>query len=149
MLRLDHPFGVRHHAQHIALGVEYAGDVARRSVDVLIVAERDLAFALDPVERRGIGEIVAVMMRHRNADRLALRGTERRVNRLEVFSTVSSTVWQTKRMPALRISAPGSSPASVRIWKPLQMPSTATPRSAAAITAPTTGERAAIAPERR
>ena len=29
MLRFDHAFGVRHHAQHIALCVEYAGDIAR------------------------------------------------------------------------------------------------------------------------
>ena len=39
---------------------------------VLSVAERDLAFALDPVERRIIGEIVAIMVRDRNVDRLAL-----------------------------------------------------------------------------
>ena len=62
---------------------------------------------------------------------------------------VSGTSRQMKLRLALRISAPGSIPASVRIWKPLQTPSTDTPRSAAALTARITGERAAIAPERR
>ena len=66
-----------------------------------------------------------------------------------LFSTFSGTSRQTKRMPALRISAPGSSRASVSTWKPLQTPSTATPRSAASLTARITGDCAAIAPERR
>jgi len=49
--------------------------------------------------------------------------------------------------PALRISAPGSNPASVRIWKPLQMPSTGPP-PANFFTACITGENRAIAPVR-
>ncbi len=50
------------------------------------------------------------------------------MNRLWLFSTLSGTGRQTKLSPALRISAPGSSPASVSTWKPLQMPITGTPR---------------------
>ena len=50
---------------------------------------------------------------------------------------------------ALRISAPGSSPVSINIWKPLQMPKTGVPPLARAATSRITGEWAAIAPERR
>jgi hypothetical protein len=50
---------------------------------------------------------------------------------------------------ALRISTPGKSPASHRIWKPLQTPSTIPPRPAWARTASMIGARAAIAPQRR
>ena len=66
-----------------------------------------------------------------------------------LFSTFSPTVRQTNDRPALRISAPGSSPASVSTWKPLHTPSTGTPLPAASTTARMTGDRAAIAPERR
>ena len=51
--------------------------------------------------------------------------------------------------PAFFINTPGSSSASVSTWKPLQMPSTATPLSAAALTSRMIGEWAAMAPERR
>ncbi len=44
-----------------------------------------------------------------------------------MVATSSSTGLQMNFRPALLSTAPGSSPASVRIWKPLQMPSTATP----------------------
>ena len=71
------------------------------------------------------------------------------VNSDWLVTTVSATVRHTNACPALRISAPGSSPASVSTWKPLQIPSTGTPRPAAAITACMIGLRAAIAPERK
>ena len=64
-------------------------------------------------------------------------------------STRSQTSSHTNRSDALRISAPGSSPASQRIWNPLQMPSTGPPRSANARTSSIIGARAAIAPHRR
>src|SRR3546814_6489029 len=60
---LDPAFGMRHHAEDIAGRIEDAGDVARRAVDVGGIAEGDAAFAFEPVERIGIGEIIAVMMR--------------------------------------------------------------------------------------
>ena len=50
---------------------------------------------------------------------------------------------------ALRISAPGSSPASVRIWKPLHTPRTGVPRLARSATARMMGECAAMAPQRK
>ena len=49
----------------------------------------------------------------------------------------------------LRIRAPGSIPASHSTWKPLQMPTTVTPSSAAFLTACMIGAWAAIAPQRR
>ena len=64
-------------------------------------------------------------------------------------STRSPTSRHTNRRPWLRTSAPGSRPASQRIWKPLQMPSTGIPARPASTTGPITGERAAIAPARR
>ena len=46
-------------------------------------------------------------------------------------------------------SVPGSSPASHSTWKPLQIPSTSPPSSAKARTDSITGEKRAIAPQRR
>ena len=54
-----------------------------------------------------------------------------------------------KRSPLLRVSAPGSSCASHRIWKPLQMPSTGSPALAAGISSAITGANRAMAPQRR
>ena len=74
---------------------------------------------------------------------------QREVNGVSVRSTVSATSRQTKESDAFGRSAPGSRRASVRIWKPLQIPSTSPPDSANAITARITGEKRAIAPQRR
>ena len=63
--------------------------------------------------------------------------------------STSSTWWQRKRSSTLRSSAPGSSPASQRTWKPLQMPSTGAPPAAASATASIAGQKRAIAPARR
>src|SRR3546814_8922922 len=63
MRAVDRAFGMRHHAEHIARIVEHARDAPRRSVDAIGITERDAPFALDPVERRRIGEIIAVVMR--------------------------------------------------------------------------------------
>jgi phosphoribosylformylglycinamidine synthase len=46
-------------------------------------------------------------------------------------------------------STPGRRPASQRIWKPLQMPSTVLPCTAASFTAGMMGEKRAMAPQRR
>ncbi len=128
--------------------VEHPGDVAARAVDLLGVAERHAALALEPVERRLVGEVVAVVVRHREADRLPglVAGGEQR---LAVLDRAARPCGRRTCCPALRISAPGSRPASVSTWKPLHTPSTGTPRPAAATTACMIGLRAAIAPERR
>ena len=54
-----------------------------------------------------------------------------------------------KRVLSLGSSAPGSSPASHSTWNPLQMPSTGPPASANSCTDSITGEKRAIAPQRR
>ena len=53
-----------------------------------------------------------------------------RLNGVSVCSTRTWTCSQRYFSPRLRSIAPGSSPASSRTWKPLQMPSTGPPRSA-------------------
>src|SRR3979409_1809404 len=88
---------------------------------------------------------------------MCLAGIDRRspglhvdVNGVAAVWTSTSTWRQTKRRPTLGSSAPGSRPASQRIWKPLQMPSTGPPARANSITDSTNGEkRAAGRPPRR
>ena len=75
--------------------------------------------------------------------------SQARVKGVEAFTTSRSTWRHTKRRPALGSSAPGSSPASHSTWKPLQIPSTGPPSSAKSLTASITGEKRAIAPQRR
>jgi hypothetical protein len=53
------------------------------------------------------------------------------------------------RSPEFRIIAPGSKPASSKIWKPLQMPRTRPPLLANFSTDFITEEKRAIAPVRR
>ncbi|MNT49155.1 hypothetical protein D3C72_1859880 [compost metagenome] len=65
------------------------------------------------------------------------------------MATVRLMGLQTYFRPAFFSRAPGSMPASHRTWKPLQMPRTATPSSAAFLTACMIGAWAAIAPQRR
>ena len=76
-------------------------------------------------------------------------GSQPRVHGIEVLTTSMSTWRQTKRSDVLGSSAPGSSPASHRTWKPLQIPSTSPPPAAKRSTSPMTGEKRAIAPTRR
>ncbi len=71
------------------------------------------------------------------------------VHAVPVASTRRRWSRQTKLPASLRISPPGSRCASVSIWKPLQMPSTGTPRSAASTTSRMIGANAAMAPARR
>ena len=60
-----------HHAEHIAGRVEDARDVAARSVTVFGIAEGHAAIALEPVQHVVVGEIIAVMVRDGNVDRLS------------------------------------------------------------------------------
>ena len=66
-----------------------------------------------------------------------------------VVPAVRRNSWQVNFSPRLRIRAPGNSPASTRIWKPLQMPNTRPPSAAKCLTALMTGENLAMAPQRR
>ncbi|KRC61242.1 hypothetical protein ASE14_10035 [Agromyces sp. Root81] len=71
------------------------------------------------------------------------------VQSVAVFSTVSTWSRQMKEPWSLRMSPPSRRPASVSIWKPLQMPSTGMPAFAAATTSVMIGLSEAIAPQRR
>ena len=75
--------------------------------------------------------------------------SQTRLNGVDAFTTSRSTWRQTNRRPSLGSSAPGRRPASHSTWKPLQIPSTGPPSSAKALTASITGEKRAIAPQRR
>ena len=72
-----------------------------------------------------------------------------RVQAVRAFSMTSRWSRQPNLRWSLRISAPGSRCDSHRIWKPLQMPSTGSPRPAAATTSVITGANREIAPQRR
>jgi len=72
-------------------------------------------------------------------------GGERRVLALGAQMDIAADIAQT----GVAHQRPGQQTASVRIWKPLQMPNTRPPRSANCFTAPMIGEKRAIAPQRR
>ena len=130
-------------------GVGDAGDVAQRAVGVLArrVAEGDLAERLDLVEHR-LGRVVAAGgVLDRDREQLARRARAR-PRRLGARDR-EPTCLQRKRRLVFGSSAPGSSPASHRTWKPLQMPSTGPPARAKRSTSSITGAKRAIAPTRR
>ena len=76
-------------------------------------------------------------------------GRAREVKGGAACSTRTCCQAHTKSRSRLRSSAPGSRPASHSTWKPLQVPSTGPPASAKRRTAAITGEKRAIAPQRR
>ena len=76
-------------------------------------------------------------------------GLKRLVNLVLAFSARRRVISQMNLRLRLRSRAPGSRPASVRIWKPLQMPMTRPPLEANSFTAFITGENRAMAPQRR
>ena len=122
--RIGGAFGVRHHAEHVALAVEDAGDVAQRAVRVVDIAEGDAVLGFEFVERALVGVVAALAVGDREVqDLAAVEAAE--VNGESVVSTRSGRGLQMNFRPALRTSAPGSRPASTRIWKPLQMPAPA------------------------
>ena len=144
----DRALGVRHHAEHIAGVVEDPGDVARRAVDLAGVAERDPAFAFEPVERLGIGLVIAVVVGDRDRDLLARRigAGEDRLAVLDLQADRAADEVQARRCASARRAAapPRSAPGS-RCRR--RAPARRVP--AASATARMIGERAAIAPERR
>ena len=70
----DMIFRMRHHAEHIALRIDNAGDVIDRAIWIGAcgIPEHDLAVILDRLQRFFVGEIVAIVMGNRAADDLAL-----------------------------------------------------------------------------
>jgi hypothetical protein len=51
---------MRHHAEDVAVFVEDAGDVVDRAVGVFAIAEGDLPFVFQFLQRLGFREIIAV-----------------------------------------------------------------------------------------
>src|SRR5216684_900497 len=125
---------VRHHANDVAARVGDARDVGERAVGVgaphaarpvrIAVAEGDLPFPFQPLQPLRVQGVIA-------------------------FSTFRCTSRQTYLRESLRRTAPGSIPASSRIWKPLQIPTTCPPRWANLRTSSITGEKRAMAPVRK
>ena len=82
-------------------------------------------------------------------DRGNMPGSQREVKTVSFRSTRSATSRHMNESDAFGRSTPGSRPASHRIWKPLQIPSTRPPAAAKRVTASMTGANRAIAPQRR
>ena len=143
--RVGGALGVGHQAQNVPPRSEHAGDPADRAVRVLAVAEREPVLVLEPRQIVGRAD-VAVVVRDRQLD-LAQRvagGEQRGAGRdLDLDRPADELE------PGVADQGARQGPASARIWKPLQIPSTATPAAARRITSAITGARAAIAPQRR
>ena len=128
--------GMRHQADDVARLVADAGDRVDRSVRVRRVV--DVAVRRRCSGRRPGGSPRAARARRAARSSCLRRGRSEcaapgrrgapRVNGVSVCSTRRWTCSQRNFSPRLRSIAPGSRPASSRIWKPLQMPSTGPPR---------------------
>ena len=120
---LGRVLGVGHEADDVARGVGDASDVIGTAVGVDVdVAEHDAAFALKPFKLGGRRLEVAFTVLHGDHDFLAgAKGVGPGGVGVSIRSFCSR---QMNFWWSLRIRAPGSRWASVRIWKPLQMPST-------------------------
>ena len=70
--RLGGALGMGHHAHHVALAVEHAGDVAQRAVGVVDVAEGDAVLGFEFVERALVGDVAAFAVGDRQAQHLVL-----------------------------------------------------------------------------
>ena len=89
------------------------------------VAEQHPALAFEPRDGRFVGDVVAFAVRHRHADHLAgvVAARERRVGALDPQIDVAADEFQR----GVAHQHAGQEPASQRIWKPLQTPSTSPP----------------------
>ena len=136
--RLAGALRMRHHADDVARarcrcrrsrGPSRSDSPRRRArpVRVGVAEDRPAGCASSSLEHLRRREVVALAVRDRNPQHLARRGAPR-VNGVSVCSTRTWTCSQRYFSPRLRSIAPGSRPASSRIWKPLQMPSTGPPR---------------------
>ena len=71
------------------------------------------------------------------------------MNGVSAVSTRRLTYRQTNLRPVFRMRPPGRRPASIRIWKPLQMPITSPPSAAKSVMDCMMGLKRAMAPQRR
>ena len=84
--------GVRHHAHHVALAVQDAGDVAQRAVGIVDVAEGDAVFGFEFVERALVGEVAAFAVGDGQAQDLAFlrRAGEGRIGGLDAQAQLAA-----------------------------------------------------------
>ena len=136
-----------HQADHVAGPVADAGDVVDRAVGVVDVAEHHPVLVPELGQRVGVAGVVALEVVDGNAE----LGPDRHAGGEDGVggSTRTATVVHRNRRPRFFCSAPGSRPASVSTWKPLQIPTTGPPSAANRPTASMTGENRAMAPGRR
>src|SRR5262245_17329265 len=55
--RLRGALRMRHHAHHVALFIEHAGDVAQRAIGIIEVAESDAVFGFQFIQRAIVGDV--------------------------------------------------------------------------------------------
>ena len=122
--------GVGHEAEDVAALVADARDVGDGAVRVLarLVPEQDLTGRVELGDRLGVGEPAAVAVLHGDRERLALgaAGGERAVGARDLEPDVAAD----ERERLVLAERARKQPASVRIWKPLQIPSTRPPSPA-------------------
>ena len=125
-----------------------AGDVVDRAIGVVDIANDDPIITLQLSQGLGVTRVVALEVVDRDAKDLTDLGRVR-----SAPSRRSRPVARPRHtgtsVPGSSATRPGSRPASVSTWKPLQMPITGPPSAANSATAPMTGEKRAMAPGRR
>ena len=146
--RIARALGMRHQPDDVAALVADAGDVVEAAVRVVDVAHDDAVVGPQPLERRRVAHVVAleVIDRHAQVRAPARPGSSARC---AVGLDPQLDRLAQELQPAFFCNAPGSRPASVSTWKPLQTPTTGPPAAANSRTASITGEKRAIAPVRR
>jgi hypothetical protein len=97
----DVVFRMRHHAEHVALVADNACNRRCRAVDVVRIADfagsaaitiKHPSFAFETADRLFVGGVVALAMRHRNADHLPgiVAARERRIGSLDAQMHVAA-----------------------------------------------------------
>jgi len=154
--RLAGALRMRHETGDIPFLVADAGNAVERTVRIGVfggfapgihIAPKDLVVRFKAGQCLFVRKVAAFAVGNRQAHELVWR--IRLVNGESVVAVFRKMCSQRNWSERLRISAPGNSPASQRIWKPLQMPSTSPPLAANPCTASITGLNLAMAPVRR
>ena len=135
---------MRHQPDHISFRIRDAGYCVDRAVRVVHIPEHHALLFVQLPERLLVAGVAALEMIDRNTK--GSTHINARVMALRSVQTSTSTGAQMKRRPRFFCRAPGSIPASVSTWKPLQIPTTGPPPAAKRCTASMTGENRARAP---
>ena len=129
------------------LGLPGSSGPGDRAVGVR-VAPQDAAVALQLVERRLVRVVAALAVGDGHPERAPLADLARE-RRVEVLRAAASPRGRRSAGRGCAAARPGTSRASARTWKPLQIPRTGPPRSAKSATARMTGLNRAMTPARR